>query len=157
MKHEKKVWPEYFQEILEGKKTFELRLADWQCNEGDTLVLKEWNPQTSQYTGRKLEKKIAYVLKTNDLSFWPKKEIEKYGYQIIAFKWSKKYYKSINKETLESEVALCRSLAKKNQGKCNWGECKKCGVLPLLNKLYSGNVLEDPKKILQFKEEHGVQ
>lgn len=35
MKHEKKIFPEYFQQILEGKKTYEIRLADWQCNEGE--------------------------------------------------------------------------------------------------------------------------
>ena len=28
MRHEKKVWPEYFQKILDGNKTFEIRLAD---------------------------------------------------------------------------------------------------------------------------------
>ncbi len=38
MKHIKKVWPEYFQKILDSKKTYELRLADWECNEGDILV-----------------------------------------------------------------------------------------------------------------------
>jgi len=44
MRHTKKVWPEYFQRILGGKKTFELRLADWECAEGDGLVLQEWDP-----------------------------------------------------------------------------------------------------------------
>jgi len=41
MKHIKKIWPKYFQKILEGDKTFELRLADFECNPGDILVLKE--------------------------------------------------------------------------------------------------------------------
>jgi len=30
---EKKVWPEYFQHIVDGKKTFELRLNDFKVNE----------------------------------------------------------------------------------------------------------------------------
>ncbi|MBU2576870.1 MAG: DUF3850 domain-containing protein [Nanoarchaeota archaeon] len=84
MKVEKKIWPQYFQNIIDGKKKFELRLADWKCNEGDILVLKEWDPETKGYTGRVVEKKVGYVLKTNDINFWPKEDVEKYGYQIIS-------------------------------------------------------------------------
>lgn len=86
MKHEKKVLPEYFQQIHNGKKNFELRLADWECQTGDTLVLREWNPLTQEYTGRTLEKEITYVLKTKDIDFWSKEEIDRYGYQIISFR-----------------------------------------------------------------------
>jgi len=86
MKIEKKVWPEYFQKILDGVKTYELRLADFECKPEDILVLKEWNPETKEYTGRKIEKEVTYVGKTKGLKFWPKEEIEKYGFQIIAFK-----------------------------------------------------------------------
>ncbi len=86
MRHTKKVWPEYFQKILDGKKTYELRLADWECNEGDMLVLQEWSPETKEYTGREIEKEVTYVSKTKNFTFWPKEDVEKYGYQIIAFK-----------------------------------------------------------------------
>ena len=84
--HIKKVWPEYFQAILDGKKTYELRLADWECNDGDTLVLQEWNPKTGEYTGREIQKEVTYVVKTKGFKFWPKDDVEKYGYQIISFK-----------------------------------------------------------------------
>jgi ribosomal protein S17 len=86
MRIEKKVWSEYFQKILDGIKTYELRLADFQCNPGDILILKEWNPKTKQFTGRVIEKEITYVLKTKELAFWSSKEIEEYGYQIISFR-----------------------------------------------------------------------
>jgi ribosomal protein S17 len=86
MKIEKKAWPVLFQKIMEGVKTYDLRLADFECKEGDILVLKEWNPKTKQYTGRVLEKKVTFVGKTKDQKFWPEKEVEKYGFQIIAFK-----------------------------------------------------------------------
>ncbi len=86
MNIEKKVWPKYFQKIIDGDKTFELRLADFECNSGDDLVLKEWDPKTKEYTGREIEKQVTYVLKTKDLKFWSKEDIEKYGYQIISFK-----------------------------------------------------------------------
>ena len=85
MKIEKKVWPEFFQKILDGEKTFELRLADFECNAGDVLVLMEWNPKTKEYTGRVLEKEVTYVFKTKDAKFWPKEDVEKYGFQIISF------------------------------------------------------------------------
>ncbi|MDP3640047.1 MAG: DUF3850 domain-containing protein [Nanoarchaeota archaeon] len=86
MKIEKKVWPEYFQKIVDGVKTYELRLADFACYPDDLLVLKEWDPQTKEYTGRFLEKKVTYVGKTKSQTFWPKEDVEKYGFQIIAFK-----------------------------------------------------------------------
>ncbi|MCL5010352.1 MAG: DUF3850 domain-containing protein [Patescibacteria group bacterium] len=37
----KKVWPEYFKKIISGRKKLELRLADFEINEGDTLILAE--------------------------------------------------------------------------------------------------------------------
>lgn len=81
----KKVWPKYFQLILEGKKKYELRLADWECKEGDILILKEWDPDTKQYTGREITKKVTYVGKFKiDETFWTRDEIEKYGFQIIS-------------------------------------------------------------------------
>ena len=85
MKIEKKVWPEFFQKILDKEKTFELRLADFECNTEDVLVLREWNPETKDYTGRVLEKKVTYVFKTKDAKFWPKEDVEKYGFQVISF------------------------------------------------------------------------
>jgi len=83
--HEKKILPQYFQQILDGHKKYELRLGDWACNEGDLLILKEFDPKTKEYTGRTIEKTVTTVLKTKDLDFWPKEEVEKHGYQIISF------------------------------------------------------------------------
>jgi len=82
----KKIWPEYFQKILDGDKTFELRLADFECQPGDTLVLEEWDTEIKKYTGRKIKKEVTYVLKTKDVKFWPSEDIAKYGFQIISFK-----------------------------------------------------------------------
>lgn len=86
MKIEKKIWPEYFEKIQSGEKTFELRLADWECNPGDTLALREWDPATGEYTGRSIEKEVTYVLKTKDVRFWRKEEVDEYGFQVISFK-----------------------------------------------------------------------
>ena len=86
MRHEKKTWPDLFQKIMDGDKTFDLRLADWDCHEGDILVLKEWDPEIKEYTGRVIEKEVTFILKTKDFALWPKEDVENYGYQIIAFK-----------------------------------------------------------------------
>ncbi len=88
-KVEKKVWPEYFQQILEDRKTFEVRLNDFDISEGDTLLLKEWDPKTKEYTGREVEKKVGYVgkWKIQDLTvFWSKEDIDDKGIQVISLK-----------------------------------------------------------------------
>ncbi|MDP1815185.1 MAG: DUF3850 domain-containing protein [Leadbetterella sp.] len=81
----KKVWKEYFDKIISGKKKFELRLADFDVNEDDTLVLEEWDKDKNEYTGRKVETTATYIIKTKDLSFWSQEDIDKYGFQIIQF------------------------------------------------------------------------
>ncbi|HQI13101.1 MAG: DUF3850 domain-containing protein [Candidatus Shapirobacteria bacterium] len=89
MEIKKKIWPQYFEKIKSGDKTFELRLADWKCNVGDVLILQEWNPETKSYTGRELSKTVSYVLKTKDIKnagMWTEEEINKYGFQIISLK-----------------------------------------------------------------------
>ncbi len=82
----KKAWPEYFQAIRDGVKTYDLRLADFDCKAGDKLVLEEWDPETKSYTGRQIDKIVTYVGKTKEQTAWSSEEIEKYGFQIIAFK-----------------------------------------------------------------------
>ena len=82
----KKIWPEYFEAILSGKKKFELRLADFDVQEGDTLVLEEWDLEKKEYTGRKIEKIVTSVLKfkPSELPFYSKEEVQKYGLQILS-------------------------------------------------------------------------
>ena len=81
----KKVWREYFEKIISGKKKLELRLADFEVNEGDTLVLEEWDKDKKEYTGRKTEVVATYIIKTKGQTFWSPEEVEKYGFQIIQF------------------------------------------------------------------------
>jgi len=86
MEIEKKIWPEYFEKIASDEKKFELRLADFECKKGDILVLKEWNPDKKEYTGKVIKKEVTYVLKTKNISFWSKENIDKFGFQIISLK-----------------------------------------------------------------------
>lgn len=84
---EKKILPEYFDPILAGEKNYELRLGDFECQPGDTLILREWDPNKNDYTGRELKKTVTYVgkFKPNEL-FWSPEEIQEKGLQIISFK-----------------------------------------------------------------------
>ena len=58
----------------------------------------------------------------------------------------------INAEVFERETTLCRKLSQENGGKCGWGVCKDCGVIPLLHKLRKGEILEDPDEIKKVKD-----
>ncbi|MFX1481128.1 MAG: DUF3850 domain-containing protein [Promethearchaeota archaeon] len=60
--HELKVWPECFDLLLEGKKTFEIRKNDREFALGDLLVLKEYDSPTKSYTGREVRFYIIYML-----------------------------------------------------------------------------------------------
>lgn len=80
----KKISRQYFQKILDGSKTFELRLADWECQEGDTLVLEKVDGPTKKPTGRTIRKKIGYVLMTKNLHLFTEDDVNRYGYQVIS-------------------------------------------------------------------------
>ena len=79
----KKLWPEYFDLVVSGKKRFELRVADFAVAEGDTLVLEEWDPQTKSYTGRSVEKKVDYILKFDLDKHGQKDKIIEKGLYVI--------------------------------------------------------------------------
>lgn len=61
MTHEVKVWPEYFDAIKRGDKTFEIRRNDRDYQVGDTLILKEFDPIKRQYTGNSIKAQITYL------------------------------------------------------------------------------------------------
>lgn len=82
----KKIWPEYFDLVVSGKKRFELRVNDFEIQEGDRLILEEYNPETKEYTGRTIEKEIDYVLDFDLNKFNQEKEIREKGVKVIQFK-----------------------------------------------------------------------
>jgi len=75
MEHELKVWPAYFERLLDGSKTFEVRRDDRGYQPGDRLILCEYDPKgdhercgaegcrTVRYTGRRLVRTIGFVAK----------------------------------------------------------------------------------------------
>lgn len=61
--HNLKIWPEYFELVSQGKKTFEARKDDRGYSIGDILYLTEWDHLTENYTGRSLMKEVTYILR----------------------------------------------------------------------------------------------
>ena len=87
MKIEKKVQQEYFEAVSEGKKRFEVRLANFKCKPGDTLVLKEQKQGARELTGRELECEVLHKFNTKEMEkFHTKEEIEKYGSVVLAIR-----------------------------------------------------------------------
>ncbi len=60
--HELKTWPEYFEAVRIGKKTFEVRTNDRDFQVDDIMVLKEYRPLMDEFTGREVLATITYIL-----------------------------------------------------------------------------------------------
>lgn len=59
--HELKSWPEEFETVRNGYMPFQVRKHDRDFSKGDTLLLLEYRPEDSVYTGSKLMAKVSYV------------------------------------------------------------------------------------------------
>ena len=64
--HNLKIWPSFFEAIVDGSKTFELRHDDRDYKVGDILLLKEWT-DVRKFTGRELKRVVTYVLRNHRL------------------------------------------------------------------------------------------
>lgn len=71
-RHGLKTWPEFYEKVEDGSKTFELRKNDRGFKVGDTLVLQEWDPIKKEFTGRQLERTVSYMLE---------------GFEVIRASW----------------------------------------------------------------------
>ena len=58
--HVLKIYPKYFDDILEGNKNFEIRKNDRDFRVGDYIILREWD--NIHYSGRQIRAKISYML-----------------------------------------------------------------------------------------------
>ncbi len=82
----KKILPEYFDLIASGKKKYEFRVADFEVEEGDVLVLEEWTSidhATRKPTGRVMEKTVSYLRKFSANEFKQLEDIYEHGFYIL--------------------------------------------------------------------------
>jgi|GEM_PF-850797 len=91
----KKLSKEYFDLVLSGQKTYEFRVADFECEPGDALILEEYEYENDDEsspnrhpTGRAIRKIVGHVGKTKDFAWANRPDIradaDQYGYQIIS-------------------------------------------------------------------------
>ncbi|MBN1645074.1 DUF3850 domain-containing protein [Candidatus Woesearchaeota archaeon] len=87
MKIYKKVQQEYFKSIIEGRKRFEVRLADFKCFPGDILILQEQKQGTDELTGREIKCEVLYNFNTKGMEkFHTREEIEKHGFVVLSIR-----------------------------------------------------------------------
>ena len=78
MIHELKILPVYFDAVVRGEKTFEIRKFDRPFNKGDLLALNEFEAGRKCYTGNSVLVYIDYILNNPDFC--------KSGYVVMSIK-----------------------------------------------------------------------
>ena len=95
----KKIWSQYFQKVLDGKKTCEVRLNDDYYQNGDKLLLEEYDNYKGEKTGRSVTKiitDILYIRSDSEICFgstafaqvavWTLEDQKKFGLVILSIK-----------------------------------------------------------------------
>lgn len=60
--HSLKIWPTFFEDVASGVMPFTVRRADRDFQEGDTLVLHEFDPAgDGAYSGLLVRKRVSFV------------------------------------------------------------------------------------------------
>lgn len=60
--HDIKATPEHFNDLWEGRKTFEARLNDRDYKVGDKLLIREYLPKMDYYTSRYILAEVSHIL-----------------------------------------------------------------------------------------------
>jgi hypothetical protein len=60
--HFVKCWPEFFGRAWAGDKPFEIRKNDRDYAPQDRITMQEWDPNSSEYSGRWLQGTITFVV-----------------------------------------------------------------------------------------------
>lgn len=75
MVHELKIYPKYYEGVISGQKTFEVRKNDRKFQVGDILVLKEWD--NIKYSGREIRVRVTYLIDDKFIGIMP-------GYVVLG-------------------------------------------------------------------------
>lgn len=66
MTHHLKTWPSHFNDLMGKEKTVELRKNDRKYQQGDTLVLWEWDTNTKQYSGFFIRGIVTHMVRSHE-------------------------------------------------------------------------------------------
>lgn len=80
--HELKIWPQWYEEVASGKKTYEIRKDDRGYKVGDVLVLQEFRHGVGEYTGRQVVRGIVHISRGDDAESFGLKD----GYCVLGLK-----------------------------------------------------------------------
>jgi hypothetical protein len=91
--HYLKTWPVFFAAVARGRKPFEVRNDDREFDDGDVIVLQEWDPELAKktptnpsagYTGKpEIRGVITYVLLADDC---PSGALNS-GFAVLGVRW----------------------------------------------------------------------
>ena len=59
--HYLKVWTKQFDAVRRGAKTHEVRKGDKDYRAGDIIIMREFDPHSSEYTGKCLETQVTFI------------------------------------------------------------------------------------------------
>lgn len=95
--HQLKTWPAYFERVMIGDKTFEVRRNDRDFQRGDVVRLMEFDPAAKPamygaehwmgqgYTGREVTRTISYVLHGGQFGIEPGYAVLGLGKEIVQY------------------------------------------------------------------------
>ena len=84
--HELKCWPKLFAQTVAGEKDFEYRRNDRNFKVGDTLKLREWDPEEGKYLGGQMHLIIQRIWSSADIPLMKQK------YVIMKVKYISHWY-----------------------------------------------------------------
>lgn len=83
--HSMKSWPEYFQAIKSGSRTSDIRsMKDRNFAVGDILDLREWDPRTSEYSGRELSAVVTHIISADHTPCALSSAVLERGYCVLS-------------------------------------------------------------------------
>lgn len=118
MTHILKILPEYYEAVILGAKTFEVRKDDRGYQIGDVLVLREW--RNGKHTGRDVRVIVTYILRDSEYC--------KDGYCVIGIKKELDYVPlDYNRHTLRITLNYCGAVG--HISFIRGGNCKGAYIL----------------------------